>query len=59
MRAALVGLVGLALCAVARAEPPPARGAYIADLIDAIRGTDRATLASTRKYIQVVERNRC
>jgi hypothetical protein len=52
-------LVVLALCGVARAAPPPARAAYIADLIAAIRGTDRATLASTRKYIQVVERNRC
>jgi hypothetical protein len=55
----LVGLVGLALCGIARAEPPPARGPYIADLITAIRDTDRATLGSTRKYIQVVERNRC
>jgi hypothetical protein len=49
----------LALCSVAHAEPRPARAAYIADLIDAIRGIDRATLANTRKYIQVVERNKC
>ena len=56
MRAAIVVL---ALCAVAHAEPPPARAAYIADLIDALRGMDRASLANTRKYIQVVERNKC
>jgi hypothetical protein len=55
-------LVVLALCAVdarSHAEPRPARAAYIADLIEAIRGIDRATLANTRKYIQVVERNKC
>lgn len=62
MRAALVVL---ALCAVARAEPPartepaPGRAAYIADLIDAIRGLDRAALGNTRKYLQTVERNKC
>lgn len=56
MRAALVVV---ALCGLARAEPPPARAAYIAELIDAIRGLDRATLANTRKYIQIVERNKC
>ena len=56
MRAAIVVL---ALCAVAHAEPSPARAAYIADLIDALRGMDRASLANTRKYIQVVERNKC
>lgn len=56
MRAALVVL---ALCSVAHAEPRPARAAYIADLIEAIRGIDRAALANTRKYLQVVERNKC
>jgi hypothetical protein len=49
----------LALCSVARAEPPRARAAYIADLIEAIRGIDRATLANTRRYLQSVERNKC
>jgi hypothetical protein len=54
-------LIVLALCGVARAEtrPAPARGAYIAELIEALRGIDRATLANTRKYIQTVERNKC
>ena len=56
MRAALVVL---ALCGVAHAEPGPARGAYIAELLEAVRGIDRASLANTRKYIQVVERNKC
>lgn len=56
MRAALVVL---ALCGVAHAEPRPARAAYIAELIEALRGMDRASLANTRKYIQVVERNKC
>ena len=59
MRAALVVL---ALCAAGTrsdAEPRPERAGYIADLIEAIRGLDRATLANTRKYIQVVERNKC
>jgi hypothetical protein len=54
--------LALALCAGVRrshAEPRPGRAAAIADLIEAIRGTDRATLANTRKYIQVVERNKC
>ena len=54
--------VVLALCAAgmrAGAEPRPERAAYIAELIEAIRGLDRATLANTRKYIQVVERNKC
>jgi hypothetical protein len=46
----------LALCGVATAEP---RATSIADRIDAIRGTDRTTLANTRKYIQTVERNSC
>jgi hypothetical protein len=52
-------LVVLALCGVAHAEPRPARGAYIAELLEALRGMDRASLANTRKYIQVVERNKC
>jgi hypothetical protein len=52
-------VVGLALRGPAHAEPPPARAAYIAELIEAIRGTDRTALANTRKYIQVVERNKC
>jgi hypothetical protein len=52
-------LVVLALCGVAQAEPPPARAAYIADLIEAIRGSDHAALANTRKYIQIIERNKC
>jgi len=52
-------LVVLALCGVAHAEPRPARAAYIAELIEALRGMDRASLANTRKYIQVVERNKC
>lgn len=56
MRAALVVL---ALCGVAHAEPRPARAAYIAELIEALRGMDRASLANTHKYIQVVERNKC
>lgn len=57
MRAA--ALMVLALCGVVHAEPPPARGAYIAELLEALRGMDRASLANTRKYIQVVERNKC
>jgi hypothetical protein len=52
-------LVLLALCNVAHADPPSSRAAYIADLIEAIRATDPATLANTRKYIQIVERNKC
>jgi hypothetical protein len=52
-------LVVLALCGVVHAEPRPARGAYIAELLEALRGMDRASLANTRKYIQVVERNKC
>lgn len=58
MRAALVVL---ALCAAARshAEPRPARAAYIAELLQAIRAIDPATLANARKYIQVLERNKC
>ena len=54
-----VVLVVLALCGVAHAEPQPARAAYIADLLEALRGLDRASLANTRKYIQVIERNKC
>jgi hypothetical protein len=52
-------LVVVALCGVAHAEPRPPRAAYIAELLDALRGMDRASLANTRKYIQVVERNKC
>jgi hypothetical protein len=52
-------LVVLALCGAAHAEPRPARAAYVADLIEAIRGIDHATLANTRKYVQIVERNKC
>jgi hypothetical protein len=56
-------LIVLALCGVAHAQhrpaPAPARGAYIAELIEALRGIDRTTLANTRKYIQTVERNKC
>ena len=44
---------------VARGEPPPARAAYVAAAIDAIRATDAATLANTRKYLQVMARNKC
>jgi len=58
----LDGLATLALRAGhtrSHAEPRPARAAYIAELIDAIRDTDRATLANTRKYLQTVERNKC
>lgn len=60
MRLAVATIV--ALCGVApvgHAEPAKDRGGYIADLIDAIRATDHATLANTRKYIQIVERNKC
>jgi hypothetical protein len=49
----------LAICGVAHAEPAKARAGYVAELIDAIRATDRATLANTRQYIQIVERNKC
>lgn len=59
MRAALVVLALCAGNARSHAEPRPARAAYIADLIEAIRATDRATLANTRRYIQVLERNKC
>jgi hypothetical protein len=52
-------LVVLALCGVVHAEPRPPRAAYIAELLEALRGMDRASLANTRKYIQVVERNKC
>jgi hypothetical protein len=55
----MAALVVLALCGVAHAEPRAARSAYISELIDAIRGTDHAMLANTRKYIQSVERNKC
>ena len=56
MRRALVILV---ICGVAHAEPAKDRAGYIAELIDAIRSTDHAALANTRKYIQIVERNKC
>jgi hypothetical protein len=55
-------LVAFALCAGAtrsHAEPAPARAAYIAELIEALRTIDHATLVNTRKYIQIVERNKC
>jgi hypothetical protein len=52
-------LVVLALCGAAHADPRAARTAYIAELIDAVRGLDPATLANTRKYLQIVERNKC
>ena len=59
MRAALVVLALCAGAARSHAESPAARAAYIADLIEAIRGIDHSTLANTRKYIQIVERNKC
>jgi len=60
-------LVILAICGATvsgHAEPPASaaennRAGYIAELIDAIRATDHAMLANTRKYIQIVERNKC
>jgi hypothetical protein len=59
VRAALVVLALCAGNARSHAEPQRARAAYIAELIEAVRGIDRATLANTRKYIQIVERNKC
>ena len=59
MRAALIVLALCAGDARSHAEPGPARAAYIADLLEAIRGIDHATLANTRKYLQIVERNTC
>jgi hypothetical protein len=59
VRAALVVLVLCAGDARSYAEPRTERAAYIADVIEAIRGIDPATLANTRKYLQVVERNKC
>ncbi|HEX5057999.1 MAG TPA: hypothetical protein VFV99_01510 [Kofleriaceae bacterium] len=64
MKRALVklALCSVALCGVAPvgyAEPAQDRSGYIAELIDAIRATDHAALANTRKYIQIVERNKC
>jgi hypothetical protein len=53
-----VGL-GVGLGGRAHAQKAPGRAAYLADLIEAIRATDRAALANTRTYLQVVERNRC
>jgi hypothetical protein len=47
----------------ARAQQPASgqdqRVAYVAGLVDAIRGSDPAMLVNTTKYIQVVERNKC
>jgi hypothetical protein len=50
----------------ARAESPASdqwdqaqRVAYVASLLDAIRGSDPAMLINTARYIQVVERNKC
>ena len=57
--AVVLGLVALALSSTAHADPRAARAAYLAELIDAVRGTDPATLANTRKYLQIVERNKC
>ena len=58
----ILALCGVALCGIVHvgyAEPAQDRSGYIAELIDAIRGTDHAALANTRKYIQIVERNKC
>jgi hypothetical protein len=49
-------LVVLLLFSAAHADD---RAGYITGLIDAIRATDRATLANTHKYIQILERNKC
>lgn len=63
MKATLVVLAPLALVLAlsraAHADPRAARATYLAELIDAIRATDPATLANTRKYLQIVERNKC
>ena len=45
----------IALCAIAKAD----RADYIAEAIAAIRGTEPSELANTRKYLQIVERNKC
>jgi hypothetical protein len=52
--------------APARAQAPagghwdqPQRVAYVASLLEAIRGSDPAMLLNTTRYIQVVERNKC
>jgi hypothetical protein len=52
-------LVLVLICSVAYGEPAADRSGYIADLLDAIRATDRTMLANTRKYIRIVERNKC
>lgn len=52
-------LVILLMCGIAHGEPGKDRPGYIAELLDAIRGTDRTTLENTRKYIRIVERNKC
>ena len=49
----------IALCGISGGARADGRAAYIADLIDAIRGTDHAALANMRKYLQIVERNKC
>jgi hypothetical protein len=54
-----LALVCLILVGTAHADPAADRSAYLAGLIDAVRATDAATLANTRKYIQVIERNKC
>jgi hypothetical protein len=59
MRRASVILVICGATLVGHAEPAKDRASYVAELIDAIRATDHATLANTRKYIQIVERNKC
>ena len=43
----------------AHAAEADSRVAYITGLLEAIRASDPAVLANTRKYIQVVERNKC
>ena len=45
----------------AEATPKPldARVAHITALLDAVRKSDRDSLANTVKYIQIVERNKC
>jgi hypothetical protein len=52
-------LVIIVLSSVAYGEPATDRPGYIANLLDAIRSTDRTMLANTRKYIRIVERNKC
>jgi hypothetical protein len=58
-----VGLIYVLVFALAvgaaRADAPRERATHIAALIEAIRTTDSATLANTRKYVEVIERNKC